>query len=238
MAVLTDLSRIANRLKLRLRHELDLRHAARQLKPLLAVSTADQIVQGAFAFRGRGVYRKIRPDQDPAEFTELLQRVQARRPRVIVDIGTRHGGTLFGWIRSNPQAELVISIALPESYPPARGRLFQRFVSDRPQTQLVCLRADSHDPTTITAVRNTLTGRRIDLLFLDGDQQFDGLTRDYESYFPLMRHDGLIVVHDIRAVQPTNQVGRFWQTVRAQHHSEEIAHHPRNHGYGLLMLDH
>jgi cephalosporin hydroxylase len=236
MAILNTLSRLVSRLNMRLRHELDFRNARRQLRPLLALSTAEQIVQAAFTFRGRGVYRKIRPDQDPGEFIELLQRVQARRPRVIVDIGTRHGGTLFGWIRSNPQAELVISITLPDSYPAARGRLFRQFVSDRPQTRLSCLRTDSHDPATVAAVRTALGGRQIDLLFLDGDQQFDGLTRDYESYLPLMRRDGLIVVHDIRAVQPTNQVGRFWQTVRTQHHAEEITHHPRNHGYGLLFL--
>lgn len=237
MGFLAQLRSVVTRARRQLTDEQHLRQSWQRLRPALAYTTPEQIVRAAYEFHGRGLYRKIRPDQDPDELTQLVRRVQARAPRVIVDIGTRHGGTLFSWIRSNPQAELVISIDLPDGAPPERHRLFQRFVSDRPQTRLVCLSADSHAAATVATVRELLAGRRIDLLFLDGDHRFDGLRQDYELYMPLMRPGGMVAIHDICAVQPSHDVARFWQTVRVHHRYDEITSHARNHGYGLLLID-
>ena len=147
-----------------------------RLRPFLQRTDIRAIVEAGFTYRGFSLYRSIRSVQNVDELTGLAERFHSIRPRVIVEIGTRAGGTLFSFIRSNPQAELVVSIDLPGGnfgggYSARKLRLFQQFVSDRPQTRLECLRVDSHAPETLTRLKQLLAGRPIDALFIDGDHR-------------------------------------------------------------------
>jgi hypothetical protein len=71
---------------------------------------------------------------------------------------------------------------------------------------------DSHDEKTITILKEKLTGRPIDLLFLDGDHAYESVKKDYENYGPLTRH--LIAFHDINTSNwvgnETIEVNRLW----------------------------
>ena len=59
---------------------------------------------------------------------------------------------------------------------------------------------------TVEKLKARLSGRMIDLLFIDGDHSFQGVKTDYELYEPLTRH--LIAFHDI-----FGDVSRFWNEV-------------------------
>jgi cephalosporin hydroxylase len=231
------------------------RRIARPLDPLLfylsrrrikralqAVAIAD-IVKATYTYRGFGYYQTIRSAQNDKELQQMIERVQRLQPRVIVEIGTHRGGTLFSFIRSNPQAELVVSIDLPGGkfgggYTEPKIKLFQQFVVDRPQTQLACLRVDSHQSSTLAALQQLLAGRPIDALFIDGDHHYDGVRQDFLMYGPLVRPGGLIAFHDIRTNHLNHDVLRFWSDIRDRYQVEEICFEERPvFGIGIITVD-
>jgi hypothetical protein len=60
-------------------------------------------------------------------------------------------------------------------------------------------------------------GRRIDLLFIDGDHKYEAAKLDYERYSPLARH--LVVLHDVIArrdgMESVIEVFRLWEEIVA-----------------------
>lgn len=195
-------------------------------------------------YRGWGFYRRIRPDQHREEIGGLLARVSALEPQVIVEIGTRNGGTLCLWAQASPTLSRLVSIDLPDGihgggYPIQRAKLYQLFVANRPRCALHLVRADSQQAATRDQLMRLIEGRPIDFLFIDGDHRFDGVQRDYELYAPLVRAGGLIAFHDIRpnAKDPTIQVYQLWERLKQTNaHTEELLHQPYSGRYGIGIL--
>lgn len=51
---------------------------------------------------------------------------------------------------------------------------------------------DSTDPN----IKSFFDDEKIDLLFIDGDHSVDTVFKEYQFYLPLMKKDGIIVLHD------------------------------------------
>ena len=172
-----------------------------------------------FLFRAHGLFRSIRPMQSQLEVGELYHAVLARRPRVVLEIGTCHGGTLYLWCQAAEPQATIISIDLPEGefgggYPAARADLYKAFV--RTDQQLHLLRADSHSPNTAKQIAALLAGKAIDFLFIDGDHTYAGVKQDYELYSPMVAPGGLIALHDVapRPEEPRIEVWKFWEELK------------------------
>jgi predicted O-methyltransferase YrrM len=132
----------------------------------------------------------------------------------------------------------VISIDLPK--PNDTELLAQLEELARPGQKLVCLRDDSHDASTYEKVRRILEGRRLSMLFIDGDHSYSGAKRDYEIYSRLVRPGGIIVLHDIveNLEHPSYGVAQLWKELRPQSDYLEIIdnhHHLTGCGIGILM---
>src|SRR5437870_1023417 len=56
----------------------------------------------------------IRPTQIGSEITNLLTELESKRPRVILEIGTADGGTLFLFTRIASPDAILVTIDLPE----------------------------------------------------------------------------------------------------------------------------
>jgi predicted O-methyltransferase YrrM len=179
--------------------------------------------------------------QRPAEIAGLLELVGELRPRVVVEIGTASGGTLFLFTRVSAADALLVSLDLPGGafgggYHPWRVPLYRSFARDR--QRIVLLRGDSHAPRTAARLARALGGRPIDLLFIDGDHRYEGVRADFAAYAPLVRPGGLVVCHDIVADprQPEMEVARFWREIAARLPSRELVERPDQHGYGLGVI--
>ena len=180
--------------------------------------TLKDAVEHAFAFNCLGVV--ISPLQYREELLALLEIVDERRPRTVVEIGTFAGGTLSLLARCAASDAIVVSIDLPGGefgggYAESRAHLYRSFAERDQRIELV--RADSHRLETRDRVRRLLDSRPIDLLFIDGDHALDGVRRDLELYGPLLADDGLVAFHDI-VPGPRASVGgvpQFWSELRA-----------------------
>lgn len=169
----------------------------------------------------------IRPLQHPWEIGELMKRVRARQPRVIVEIGTAKGGTLFLFCQHAAEDATIISLDLPYGrngggYPRWKEKLYRAFA--RPGQTLHLVRANSHLSETRRLVEHLLQGRPIDVLMIDADHSYEGVRRDYELYTPLLAVDGLVALHDVipNRFDPEIEVHRFWDELKARHPAEEL----------------
>jgi hypothetical protein len=69
---------------------------------------------------------------------------------------------------------------------------------------------NSHDTSTVEALKQKLRGRPIHLLYIDGDHSYPAVKRDYETYGGLVSN--IIVFHDIGSIHGVKQ---FWEELMA-----------------------
>jgi predicted O-methyltransferase YrrM len=179
----------------------------------------------AFSFQAFGV--SIKPIQVKYEIAKLLEIVAGLRPRVVLEIGTAGGGTLFLFTRAADPDAKIISIDLPGGpfgggYPRWKTPLYKSFSKEGQKIYLI--RRDSHDPQTLEEVKRILGGERVDFLFIDGDHTYEGVKRDFEMYSPLVREGGIIAFHDICPHPPETkcEVNRFWNEIKQRYKFAEI----------------
>src|SRR5215831_11272759 len=127
----------------------------------------------------------ISPMQVREELLELGEIVSKLKPKVVLEIGTARGGTLCVLSRLADPSAMIVSVDLPRGefgggYKWFHVPIFKRL--PRHSQKLHLLRADSHDPETLSRVRKILGDRRLDLLFIDGDHSYEGVRNDFELY--------------------------------------------------------
>lgn len=162
----------------------------------------------------KGPKQRIFANQDPAEISALCEVVKSLQPKVVVEIGTSCGGTMYLWSRIVQRGGLVVSIDLPGE--PGSVRPMMRAVYSTFGTKFgvksVMIDGDSHSSQTVNRLKTVLAGQSIDFLFIDGDHSYSGVRADFETYRSLVSPTGLIAMHDISSVpgHASIEVPRFW----------------------------
>lgn len=203
-----------------------------------------------FALKFKIYGTPIKPLQIRGEFRRLMEIVQTARPKIVVELGTAMGGTLFCFARAAHPTATLISLDLPSSqggYLEWKKPLLEAFAL--PGQRIHLLKEDSHRPETFAKVKNILGPRAIDFLFIDADHSYKGVKKDYELYLPLMSPEGLIAFHDIVPSYLTRydvetsvgivEVARFWEELKAslpEETYEEIIQDPDQDARGIGVL--
>jgi len=194
----------------------------------------------AFSFQIFGV--SIKPAQVEYEIAKLLEIVAELKPKVVLEIGTAGGGTLFLLTRvADPEAK-IISIDLPGGpfgggYPKWKTPLYKSFSKEGQKIYLV--RRDSHDPQILEEVKRRILGsEKIDFLFIDGDHTYEGVKKDFEMYCKLVRKGGLMAFHDIVPGPPENVGGvpKFWNEIKHNFDYREIVSEWKQGGCGIGVV--
>lgn len=136
--------------------------------------------------------------QNRDEFDSFLQFILSYDKNVgcknILEIGTFKGGSAI-LLKKHLNANITtIDFSIP---------LCLRFVFKLKRINYVI--GNSQDPATV----EKLSGKTFDVVFIDGDHTFKGVSKDYELYSRLVKSKGLIVFHDIAFNHP--DVAYFWQ---------------------------
>jgi predicted O-methyltransferase YrrM len=181
----------------------------------------------------------IAPNQKDDEIMWLLRRLEAERPKVVLEIGTDRGGTLFLWTRVAAPDALLVTLDIQKMVG-RLGRLSpfalvrRSFARDRQRIELVD-QVDSQDEQTVERVQVLLRGRPVDYLFLDGDHRYEAVRRDFELYTPLVRPGGIVAFHDIspKTTPDTEGAAAFWAELKAGNATEELVVTDGVAGYGI-----
>lgn len=195
--------------------------------------TLNEIVKYSMKFPSSGCYR-IDSIQIESELLSLVERVQAHSPKVILEIGTARGGTLFAW--SQLASDLVVSCDL--NGPGYKEDFYKDLPPPESKCKIVNLQGDSHDAQLKAAVKKELDGRLVDFLFLDGDHTEVGVEQDFNDYIEFVRPGGLVAFHDIVENQPypTNQVYYFWSRIKHNYEYTEYINNPNQCGFGIGVI--
>ncbi|HUB27370.1 MAG TPA: class I SAM-dependent methyltransferase [Tepidisphaeraceae bacterium] len=181
--------------------------------------------------------------QNETEIVALLDLVAKLRPERVAEIGSYNGGTLLLFSRvSSPTAHLVaLDLDLE-----LRQWGFSRLAL--PGQRVTCFACDSHAESTRDRLAKAIGGQPLDFLFIDGDHRFDGVSRDFALYSPLVRAGGLIAFHDImpnhaiKSGAPRGPDGgdvwKFWKQLREIYpdHQELLHDGPDQDGWGIGVL--
>jgi hypothetical protein len=138
--------------------------------------------------------------QKSGELGALMGYALARGVKLVLEIGSDKGGTLWAWRQLGAD---VIAVSLPRG-PYGTGR---RLI-DHGATVIA---GDSHRLATWATVGRVLAGRLVDMLFIDGDHSEAGVEQDLMGYGRYVASGGLIALHDIcRHRRPDVGVSRVW----------------------------
>jgi len=169
----------------------------------------------------------VTPAQVKEEISGLLQILLKAKPKYMLEIGTANGGTLFLFSRTIAKDAKIISVDLPGGkfgggYPEWKIPFYKSFAL--PTQDMHLLRMSSHDSSTLDLVKETLSGKKLDFLFIDGDHTYDGVKKDFEMYSQLVRRGGIIAFHDIAKHPPeiNCNVDKFWLEIKKRYRNTEL----------------
>jgi hypothetical protein len=104
----------------------------------------------------------------------------------------------------------------------------------------------SYDDNTVNKVRQILGDRQFDLLFIDGDHNYEGVKKDFLKYRNLVREGGIIVFHDIvpdyftrHGVKTGRWVGGvpiFWNEIKSLYQHWEFIENTDQDGLGIGVI--
>ncbi len=224
-------------------HEFNANRELKKIAPSLnkeaVACDASQLVEQVYSNRWEAFFWI---KQVKSEIVKLCGLVAKHRPRVILEIGTANGGSLFLFTKLAAKDAIIISIDLPAGkfgggYPLYRAEFYKTFCSTGQQMHL--LRANSHDKITLEKVKEILAGRKIDFLFIDGDHTYEGVKHDFEQYSTLTANDAVIALHDIARHRNGSEckVDEFWNEISSKYNNPiEFIEHQQQQWAGIGVL--
>ena len=180
--------------------------------------------------------------QNQSEIEEALTYLASENHQIVCEIGTEFGGTTFLLSHSLPDVETMIAVDLY-----VRNAALLNTVK-KPRQIIHCVNGSSYSPRVASRVEKLLCGKKIDVLFIDGDHRYEGVKKDFLAYRHLVREGGSILFHDIvldhraRFGQSASGawsggVPQFWMEVKSFYpHSREFINHPDQDGLGIGLL--
>lgn len=217
----------------------------KKLKKAFQFNDFDSIYDFAQGFVGRGYYDRVSLNQFKEEFRGLADYVKSKKPRVIVEIGTKKGGSFFIWARYIKPKHLI-SIDLPGGihgggFPKQKIPFLKFFLSDVPNSKVSVLLGDSHKNETLLALEKLLNNEKIDFLFIDGDHTYEGVKSDFDMYKSLMNKGGIVAFHDIVDTDYHHNlncyVDKLWNELKQEYSFKEFIQDKNQHKYGIGIIE-
>ena len=147
--------------------------------------------------------------QNQHEFFALLDLLQQRGVKTVVEVGSSHGGALVFYDQIVGADGLVVGVENAPEY----AFSVHRTSPFKPISDMNLIEGDSHLWETVDRVEAALKGRPLDFLFIDGDHSYEGAKQDLEMFGPLVRSGGIIGFHDV-AIEP--RVRRLFDEVEIE----------------------
>jgi predicted O-methyltransferase YrrM len=172
----------------------------------------------------------------------LLLILDKAKPKVILEIGTAGGGTLFLFSNIADEEATLISVDL---YQTVEKRILFKY-NKKEKQKIFLIQGDSHNIETLKKIKAILRDNKVDFLFIDGDHSYEGVKKDFEMYSPLVRKGGIIAFHDIipdyytrygiKTISYAGEVYKFWNEIKEKYEHLEIVKDRNQDGSGVGII--
>ena len=166
--------------------------------------------------------------------------VKSHNPQSVCEIGTADGGTNFLLSQAIPSVKLMIAVDLFVK------NKFKLSHFSKSSQEIKFVDGSSYDDNTVNRVKQILGDRQLDLLFIDGDHNYEGVKKDFLKYRHLVREGGIIVFHDIvpdyftrHGVKTGRWVGGvpiFWNEIKSLYQHWEFIENTDQDGLGIGVI--
>jgi cephalosporin hydroxylase len=175
--------------------------------------------------------------QDEEEISAFVALLREERITRFLEIGSRHGGSLWRIATSMARGSRAVAVDLPGSAPggqPSAGSALRACI-----VELRRLGYDAHLIEGNSRHSDVIARARAlgpyDCIFIDADHTIAGVTADWENYGPMGK---MIAFHDITNVKSTKpiHVSKLWEKIRTEYRHQEFKLHrtERHNGIGVL----
>lgn len=178
--------------------------------------------------------------QNKVEFSQFCEVLKREGVRSYLEIGSKHGGSLWMAANAMPPGSLVVSVDLPhgdtsfkESQPHLEACV--KHLSEKGYKATLFL-GDSTDQRIIDSVKALSP---FDAVFIDANHTLPYVTKDWENYGHMSTK--IVAFHDIGwkpRPEPSKkmpiEVPVLWEKLKQQYRHEEIKLDPRDNGIGIL----
>ncbi len=169
----------------------------------------------------------VQPQQQKWEFERVLKIYKKLNPRIVLEIGTSEGGSLYQFMKYALPGTIFLSI---EKEP--GGGQWQVWAK-KFQQKLYIIVGDSTVSAVIDSIKSITS--EIDFLFIDGNHSYEAVKQDFFNYGSLVKSGGLIVLHDI--VHKGYGVHKFWKELcREGYITQELLGCPDENEYGTGIV--
>lgn len=158
-----------------------------------------------------------------------------RRPRLVVELGTHYGCSLFAFAQAVKDRELSTHVVAVDTW---QGEEHAGRYGDEVLDTVERTVHQSYPRVPLTLRRSTFLDAldltedaSIDVLHIDGFHSYEAVREDFETWYPKLAPDAIVLFHDV-ASDNEYESPRFWQEVSAQHPSFEF---PHSYGLGVLF---
>lgn len=161
----------------------------------------------------------FRMEQHPVEIRQFAEWLYQRRWIVnTLEIGVRHGGTSALWHGLSSGMTIGVDYGGIDGLGEKGTIELSIKMRETLGNRYNFVYGDSHLQHTKDQIVDILGGRLLDLLFIDGDHSYDGVSMDYNMYKGLVKSGGCIAFHDIVDSDFMKTLGhgvwKFWRELR------------------------
>lgn len=182
--------------------------------------------------------------QRPVEICRFLEFMESRSPQFVCEIGVAAGGTHFLLREAIPSVKKIIGVEI--ALRPIVAKKLQRSCN-KGKEEILIQGSASCTQQTLSLVESNLQGRKLDLLFIDGDHGYDGVKADFEAYRHFLREGAIVAFHDIMPDYFTRKgvktdacsggVPIFWREVKNEFLNWELVENSDQDAFGIGLLE-
>lgn len=154
----------------------------------------------------------------------LLKQYSLSAPKTIVEIGAAYGASALLFLSHKKPTSKLYSIDIftqePDTKPPLgapKPASFEQCKNNVNEAlKILNLESRTKDWQLINNSSHNVAKnwrKKIDILFIDGDHSYKGVKQDFDDWFPFVKKNGVILLHDSRRLPntPANKFNRGWQ---------------------------
>jgi len=160
------------------------------------------------------------------------------KPKVIVELGTHKGTSFYSFCQAVKDACYDANLYAVDTW---RGDEHTGFYDDNVFKKVQEIKEKYYGGLKVHLLRepfNEAVGKfennSIALLHIDGLHTYPAVKHDFDTWFPKVKKDGIILLHDISISRDDFGVYKFWEELKSQYKTIEFH---QSYGLGVLFKD-